>query len=342
VSPLEARYRRVLRVLPEAYRREWEDEMVATFLDSMHSDDPDEAEYLTDYGRPGAAEVASVAGLAVRLRLGELGGPQRYAVTGAAVRLAGLLGLLALGVLGVLSLIFQVAAAGLLPWLPSPYGTIPPRSGLWLAWDQAGLLWTVSYLLLLYGQWRAARWTALLALVPGVITTAVSLGNNPVNAVRLLELLVEALVVAALAAYHPGAAPIRRRGWLLALLAGADLGMVLLVVTWSTPDRLPLLDWPGLCCLGLLAAAGFHLTRRTAPLAWLYALLLVTPAVLALRLSLLWQALQSSPDHGDWLVTGVVEAVVVLACGIALLAVTRRRLRALPAGGALSWSAAER
>ena len=60
MSVLEDRYRRVLRALPAAYRARWEEEMVATFLASMATDDPDEAEYLGDYGRPSWSEVASV------------------------------------------------------------------------------------------------------------------------------------------------------------------------------------------------------------------------------------------------------------------------------------------
>ena len=44
--------------------------MVATFLESMDTDDAEAAEYLADYGRPSWSEVASVAALAVRLRLG--------------------------------------------------------------------------------------------------------------------------------------------------------------------------------------------------------------------------------------------------------------------------------
>ena len=49
--------------------------MVATFLESMASDDAEAAEYLADYGRPSWSEVASVAALAVRLRLGAADAP---------------------------------------------------------------------------------------------------------------------------------------------------------------------------------------------------------------------------------------------------------------------------
>ena len=39
---LEQRYRRVLRVLPGYYRDKWEEDMVAAFLDSWMTGDPDE------------------------------------------------------------------------------------------------------------------------------------------------------------------------------------------------------------------------------------------------------------------------------------------------------------
>jgi hypothetical protein len=59
-SPLERRYRRVLRILPREYRRDREEEMVATLLDER-------GERL-DRG-PGLAESLAVLGLAVRTRL---------------------------------------------------------------------------------------------------------------------------------------------------------------------------------------------------------------------------------------------------------------------------------
>jgi hypothetical protein len=48
--------------------------MVTAFLASVHTDNREDADYLADYGRPGWAEVASVAVLALRLRLGLGGG----------------------------------------------------------------------------------------------------------------------------------------------------------------------------------------------------------------------------------------------------------------------------
>ncbi|WP_346021826.1 hypothetical protein [Streptosporangium nondiastaticum] len=84
---LEERYRRVLRLLPASYRAEREEEMVDAFLEGSggltDADDP----------RPRWSEVASVAALAVRVRLGGGGAGPRQLVWGEAVRLTAVLGL---------------------------------------------------------------------------------------------------------------------------------------------------------------------------------------------------------------------------------------------------------
>ena len=49
---LEQRYRRVLRLLPRYYRDEWEEDMVAAFLDGWLTGDPDEDSVTMEYDRP--------------------------------------------------------------------------------------------------------------------------------------------------------------------------------------------------------------------------------------------------------------------------------------------------
>ncbi len=49
---LEQRYRRVLRLLPGYYRQQWEEDMVAAFLDSWLTGDPDEDESIIEYCGP--------------------------------------------------------------------------------------------------------------------------------------------------------------------------------------------------------------------------------------------------------------------------------------------------
>ncbi|HZM75585.1 MAG TPA: hypothetical protein VFC19_07645, partial [Candidatus Limnocylindrales bacterium] len=73
MNRLEERYRRVLRLLPASYRGVWEEDMVATFLASVATDDREEAEYLADFGRPSWPEVFSIVALAIRLRIGSAG-----------------------------------------------------------------------------------------------------------------------------------------------------------------------------------------------------------------------------------------------------------------------------
>jgi hypothetical protein len=53
---LEQRYRRVLRLLPGYYRDKWEEDMVAAFLDSWMTGDPDEA----CWSRPADGAVRSL------------------------------------------------------------------------------------------------------------------------------------------------------------------------------------------------------------------------------------------------------------------------------------------
>ncbi|HEV2373446.1 MAG TPA: hypothetical protein VGS19_14890 [Streptosporangiaceae bacterium] len=67
---LEQRYRRVLRLLPGYYRDKWEEDMVAAFLDSWLTGDPEADEYITQAARPTWGEVASVVAVAARLYLG--------------------------------------------------------------------------------------------------------------------------------------------------------------------------------------------------------------------------------------------------------------------------------
>ena len=86
---LEQRYRRVLRLLPGYYRDKWEEDMVAAFLDSWMTGDPDEDSVTMEYDRPSRQEIASVVGLAARLYLGGAGTPRRYFAWGQAVRLRG-------------------------------------------------------------------------------------------------------------------------------------------------------------------------------------------------------------------------------------------------------------
>ena len=94
---LEQRYRRVLRLLPGYYRAQWEEDMVAAFLDSWLTGDPDEDESITGVrparlaggrqrGRPGGPAVPGRRGRSAPvLRLGA-GRAARGARRGAGAR----------------------------------------------------------------------------------------------------------------------------------------------------------------------------------------------------------------------------------------------------------------
>ncbi|MFC9235066.1 hypothetical protein ACFTZK_01100 [Streptomyces decoyicus] len=84
---LEKRYRTALRLLPSYYRTEREEEMVDTYLHGIDEQDQDEM-------RPAWGEVAGIAALALRTRMGAAGAPTRYVTLGATVRLFALLSVL--------------------------------------------------------------------------------------------------------------------------------------------------------------------------------------------------------------------------------------------------------
>ncbi|MEU8680423.1 hypothetical protein [Streptomyces sp. NPDC048611] len=162
---LEQRYRTALRLLPSYYRAEREEEMVETYLHGIDEQDRDEM-------RPAWGEVAGIAALALRTRMGTAGAPARYATLGATVRLFALLSVL----LHAASALTEQAI--LLTWFhgaPARYrelflggstghGTAPGlyEAALWLL----PLAWTVAYLALLRDHRRTAFTFAVLAALP--------------------------------------------------------------------------------------------------------------------------------------------------------------------------------
>lgn len=84
MTGLENRYRRMLTLLPRAYREERAEEMLSTLLDGAAPG---------QHG-PRISEVVSLAALAVRLRAGAPGGSARAVLCGDVLRRTALLGLL--------------------------------------------------------------------------------------------------------------------------------------------------------------------------------------------------------------------------------------------------------
>jgi hypothetical protein len=219
-SLLEERYRRVLRMLPAGFRRDWEDDMVATFLDRAYRSRPDDPEGV-DISSPRWPEVASVARQAVRLRIGDGSGagPREY-VTGGALRrfaLAGVLAHVALALSGVLLAVWWTtrltgSEAGFTSW---------GRALLSLS----GLLWIPAYAGLLSGRPRIAAVLGAVTLVPEVM----SLPSQPNLSFGLAWLLAGVAPLPAMVAFHRGAPPVRGRPWLIAVpvLTAALVAVVL-------------------------------------------------------------------------------------------------------------------
>jgi hypothetical protein len=348
MSTLETRYRSVLRLLPVSYRQAWEEDMVATFVESMTPDNRDDVDFVAEFGRPAWSEVASVVALAVRLRLPELrrrlggaGAPPRYAAWGGAVRLVALLGLLAHAAAGTLVVVSALWIARWLPAVPPP----PPMltTDAWqLVAAALGVGWIVAYLALVLGFRRVAR-------VLAVVSLAAEATHIVVNAIRWdysfagagwLSLCFDVIVVAALAAFHRDAPPVRRRYWLPALPIGA--AFVTAGFFWplavygfgpdgSPRDHLPLslMDWPGLCCTAFVLAALVTLVRNTPT--WSLALALLAPAVFSLRVFTLLGYVGGLPSSEiiGVLAAGAAQVAAVLAVGVPMTIRATRSMRRL-------------
>lgn len=349
-SRLEGRYRRVLRLLPASYRQAWEEEMVATFLETMESDDPEQTSYLADYGRPSWSEVASVVRLAVRLRVGTAGAP-RYLAWGAALRIVALVGLLVHASTGAWTGIgFQLWRSGRIPLLPAPPAEWADTATPMTAWDVVmhvtGLVWLGAFLLLLFGHWTAARALAWLGLAVSMVDTIAStvdvrrLTIDPFALTRWTHLLVSIVLVLALIAFHPDAPAPRRRPWLVALPVAAGLTIAAQLVIPASAWAFA--DWSTMCVTAFVGAALVHLAvpARRRVVDWTHALALLGGAVLVQRLLTLIDYIGDPvPQMAAVLLIGLAEAGVVLALLVPLWRRTRQTLHRLaptPVGGA-SW-----
>ena len=265
---LEQRYRRVLRLLPGWYRDRWEEDMVAAFLDSWLTGDPEVDEAVLKFCRPAWPEVASVAGLATRLYLGGAATPRRYFAWGQAVRRAVLAVMLVHAVLG-LEVLVRTAWSHRLFGLPAPPASLMTASpgGVWpTVFYVVNVAWIVIFVTLALGHYRAARVLAALAIVPGLaaLLQAQLTGIMPAPfGPWAWWVLFNLALVVAMAAFHRDAPPAARWPWLLALPAGYLLVYVPVLVVQATGNSAWLPDFPGQCCLLAAPACLAH-----APRAW--------------------------------------------------------------------------
>lgn len=319
---LEQRYRAVLRLLPASYRAEREDEMVAAFME-MSGEVPDERG-----PRPRWDEIASVAALAVRVRLGAPGAEPRFVAWGEAVRLVALLGVGFQALVSLYSLL-SLGAAALL---------VEPPGARHITATLVDCAWVAAYLALMRGHVRPAK---AAALVGGGSSLYVLATGLPVEFLGWSEAAVALIVVttllALLAGFHRGVQPARRPwGRAVAPLAVAVLPLVLEAPLIALMNATPPADgeglmWAafwlgpeGLAILAVLVAGAVALTRRRSP----SVLLALAAAGMLLAAYRLPVGLPLEFNQPLW-VTGVVQSGM-LAVLVSLLLVAG--MRALPAG----------
>ena len=318
MSPLEQRYRMVLRLLPGAYRERWDDDMVATFMEGAYASDPDDPEGV-ELGRPTWAEIRSVVGLAVRLRLGGTEAPARPRLWGDAVRQFALMVLVAFASAAIVGPVaVLLARSGAMDPIPAPGG-----------WHTAAqfleLLWVPPLFLVLFGQFRPGRAVAATALVADAgirVLASVMDGTGSTLSWLLLEL--GAVVVGSLGLYQPGTPRPRPTPW-LATAAILAAGTALTAATGTVA-----IDWFGLCCVAVVGAA---IALRHSP-SGILAVTLAAVAALLLRIAatadLAWfvEATSTRPAvvFGAWAVGAGAALATAVVCGVR----ARRTWLALP------------
>ncbi|SEK30347.1 hypothetical protein SAMN04515665_101352 [Blastococcus sp. DSM 46786] len=330
MSPLEERYRRLLRLLPEPARSRWADDMVGTYLAATTRDDPEYAEF----GSPTPADRLDVLRLALRLHLGAPGATIRAVAAGRTVRLVALTGSVALATQGLVGLAMAAWVHGLVPGVPAPQ--LP---GPLLLRPEAALGHVVDVLLValavcLVRGASTARPLAVAALLGLVLATSLRLGG-PTTLPAVLSLVTWAVPLLAAVLVPAEPAPRRARWQVVVPALVTLLGPVVATAGWaaSRPEREPgawllALGQPvGWWVVALVAAGAAVLSRPSAT------------AVGRLGVAALGVALLPSLA-GQLTYGGVAGYRAVVVTGLVLLAGTVlvtgasgvRHVRALPAG----------
>jgi hypothetical protein len=261
----------VLRLLPGWYRQRWEEDMVAAFLDGWLTGDPEADEYITWAAGPSWAEVASVAGLAVRLYLGGADAPRRNFAWEQGIRNAVLAVTLVQAVRGLDVLVLTSWSRHLFGWLPAPRanmavstpgGVLPPA-----VWYLVAYAWIVAFVLLVLRYYRTAQVIAALAIVPDLVWLLQGQFTDrlPTPSVGpwAFWVVLNLAPVLAMTAFHRDPAPTRHRWWLLALPANYLLVVVPLLALQMTGNAAWVPDFSGLYCILVSLACLVY-----APIAW--------------------------------------------------------------------------
>jgi hypothetical protein len=341
---LERRYRRVLRLPPGWYRGKWEEDMVAVFLDSWLTGDPETDEYITKAAGPTWAEVASVVGLAARLYLGGAGAPRRYVAWGQAVRGAVLAVLLVHAVRGLdgLRLMFLARNPRPLGIVPAPPAAMAPVPGfVWpiTVWYVAGYAWIVIFVALVLGHYRTARVIAVLAIVADLAWLAqgqLTGGLLSPFGSWTFWFLFDLAPVLAMAGFHRDASPVARWPWLLALPANYLLVAVPVLTASATGHQAWVPDLPGLCCLlvavACLAHAPWARSGRVGSGVWSLTLVLLAAVAAVYRIASLGDYLQGHYLQDPHLITvGLAELLILVAAAALVAPDAERAQTAMPA-----------
>jgi hypothetical protein len=322
---LEQRYRRVLRLLPGYYRDRWEEDMVAAFLDSWTSGDPEDDQWALEFCKPTWPDVASVAGLAARLYLGGAATPRRYFAWGQAVRNA-VLAVMLMHAVVALDVLVRAAWSHRLFGLPAPPASLAvfTPGGVWpTVFYVVNVAWIVIFATLALGHYRTARVLAALAIVPGLVALlqAQLTGIMPAPfGPWAWWVLFNLVPVAAMTAFHRDASPVARWPWLLALPAGYLLVFVPVLVLLATGNAAWLPDFSGLCCLLVALACLAHVPRAWSRQAdgsgvWSLTLTLLAAVAGAYRIVTLANYL-----HDPHLITVSLAELLILVAAAALVA----------------------
>ncbi len=283
---LEARYRRLLRLLPRGYRAAREEEMVDTYLAAMNDADPENFDLTLRHGRPSGAEMRAVAALALRARWGETVAPERFAARAAGLRTAMLM---------ALTVLWTTAVATACWWawslaFPEVYldtGTgfdprsallgLPVGSGAWI--QQWSLLaWLPTLPLVVFGGRVGARWATACAALPVLVGVASAVrqmtGVGPVWPGSLAPALIDVAVLGGLVAWsatqpqRPAERPVRYLGAACAAVVALNVPSALYYlgaaspVTWPSLFTFVLTDVPAQWCWATVIAALWLATRR--------------------------------------------------------------------------------
>ncbi|MEO3858722.1 hypothetical protein [Acrocarpospora sp. B8E8] len=333
MSLLEESYRRVLRLLPASYRARREEEMVSAYLESA-GDVSDEVG-----PRPSWPEIASVAALSMRVRLGGAGAAPRFFAWGETVRLVALLGLFFQTVISCVYFGGFLRTYGVVGAPIEEYGL--PGS---IIQTLAGGLWIAAFVTLVRGRVRAAKVLALLALAQQSFLIVATFEDQYWWELLLVRgsyaLLALVPVLALTAGFHRDAPQVRRTWWLAprqlgaGILLSATLGVAAVELNLRQPGSWAWLDESGLASL-LIVIAGltcvgvhWHSPALRTP-SWPLALAILAVPVLCARLpGLNFGAVDSITRTMTTVALG--QSVAVALIGLILVVLGARALRAIP------------